>query len=1669
MSSLKTHAVVATDLRQPPQSTIAFLASHRPWSRKRRSFLVIRSSSKHHFLPQLNLLTPALAFTTALDLFHKFNSTFHQIGDWTLITSPTPFNRFIKLRCASLQLKELNEKLIEEDGRVVSIDTGRIPQIRVNLGKQVLYQRICVNTDDGGVVSLDWPADLELSLEYGLDTTVLIVPGTTEGSMDENVRSFVSECLTRGCFPIVMNPRGCAHSPLTTPRLFTAADSDDICTTVQFIKRARPWTTFMAVGFGYGANMLTKYLAEAGEETPLTAAMCLDIPFDLEVASDHLYFDQNLTSGLIDMLQSNKELFLGRSKGFDVEKALQAKSLKDFEEAISMVSYGFDSIEQFYASSSVGNAVGDVKIPLLFIQNNAMPSFSILHSLIAENPFTSLLICSFQSDNKRTIRTFDVPWCQHLLVEWLTFVELGLLKGRHPLLEDNDVTISPTKQMASHASSRINNLLNLHQLDGNISHPWKKMLKRSDEYANSSSGFDLQMSKAIYKDTTNGMVTRTNLVDLKERDMDSERGEVVQATEVVMNMLDVTMPEALSEEQKLKVLTAVGQGETLMNALQDAVPEEVRGKLISSVTAILENQKKNFNELSRVPGTSAINMKKQERSKGISSVEEDMNASKLNASLPEEATNNHPYSKNDTSKPTEAHTLGNSDDDNQLRTLGNSDDDNQLQSTNNQGGELSHSGNASSHDQLGSDDFPKENAAQLHDSASSVTPDISKKMDRSEDHVRDQINQGLEGGTNVEKDNQHKDASEYSTDISTPPRTEKTPISSTDVAKEVGENQKKEESSAQPFPSSHSPSFSVSQALDALTGLDDSTQAAVNSVFSVIEDVITQLEEKRDNGSAVDNDNTSIDSDSQSAATPPSQKEGDEKSSMTTEHKEVGNGTEVDNDNNTSIDSDSKSAATPLSQKGGDEKSSMTTEHKEVGNHQQTMSISTERKNEANKNPDDVQHSITKLPYRNSLYDHYVQSHLYSMRKNEKLLQPDAATALYLDYVPEEGQWKLLEQSGDRTSYVGDIPSDVQCDNDIIEPTYVILDAEGEWDSVGEPKKIYQPKEILETGNVRPVQLLQFVKANILKSLEPEVSRRMQATDMTKIALVLKEELENVANTISLAVVHDKQHAISCDGENLVGLGNLHDDHLLDAISSAVQGTRYMKEVIPVGIVVGSSLASLRKIMNTNTADSVESSVTDQISVSERGCLLKSDRMTDDEIHLDEINQNNLCSEDEEKNVSSSLSSDTVMVGAVTAALGASALLIHKQNSCSDGLESSTTSCTSLNQKENDVNSQGLGKLEEETSKSDENIITSLAEKAMLVAGPVVPTKEDGGVDQERLVSLLADLGQKGGILKLVGKVALLWGGIRGAMSLTGKLISFLRLAERSLFQRIVGFVFMVLVLWTPVVIPLLPTLVQNWAAHNSSKYAELACIIGLYSSIMILVVLWGKKIRGYEDPLERYGLELTSARQIQHFACGLIGGLMFVLLIQYTHMLLGFVSISWPTLPSSTDAVTLLKLFGKVLRFVGQGLVTAIAVALVEELLFRSWLSEEIAVDLGYHQGIILSGLAFSLSQWSLKAIPGVWLLSVGLAGVKQRCQGKLSLPIGLRAGIMATSFFLKEGGFLIYQQHNNTTYPLWVSGSGDHFQPFNSIVGLAVAFLWATILYPRNSQNTLKEKIKE
>lgn len=95
-------------------------------------------------------------------------------------------------------------------------------------------------------------------------------------------------------------------------RIFSAADSDDVRLLAQYVAKRRPWATIMAIGWGFGANMLAKYLGEEANATPLTAAVCIDNPFSLDKdihsapPSRWSSLDRALTKGLIQILDNNK-------------------------------------------------------------------------------------------------------------------------------------------------------------------------------------------------------------------------------------------------------------------------------------------------------------------------------------------------------------------------------------------------------------------------------------------------------------------------------------------------------------------------------------------------------------------------------------------------------------------------------------------------------------------------------------------------------------------------------------------------------------------------------------------------------------------------------------------------------------------------------------------------------------------------------------------------------------------------------------------------------------------------------------------------------------------------------------------------------------------------------------------------------------------------------------------------------------------------------------------------------------------------------------------------------------------------------------------------------------------------------------------------------------------
>ncbi|VFQ92556.1 unnamed protein product [Cuscuta campestris] len=1557
-------------------------------------------------------------------------------------------------------METVKERLVKEGSHFVRVTSGRI-QVWMSddekFDEKLVYQRLCISMEDGGVVSLDWPANLDLEEERGLDTTCLIVPGTAKGSMDEDVRGLVCDCLKRGFFPVVMNPRGCAGSPLTTARLFTAADSDDISTTIEFIKKIRPWSMFMGIGWGYSANMLTKYLAEAGEETPLMAATCIDNPFDLEVATRASpYLDQKLTPGLVHILQSNKELFQGRTKGFNVEKALLSTSIRDFEREISMVSYGFNSLEDFYVKSSTRDVIGRVKIPLLFIQNNdrSVPLFSVPQSSIAQNPFTSQLLCNEFPFTESVRGRSTISWCQNLAMEWIAAVELALLKGRHPLLQDVDVTINPSSVPAmlirsSDGNVGVKKLLSLpdsDSLNGPDLDPFKKTVEEGNTAADQNTGF------LLHEDNDTLMCGCCGEANSGEEQAISQddRGQVLQAARVIMNMLDMTMPDTFTEEQKNKVLTAVCQGETLMNALQGAVPENVRGKLASAVSEIVHNQGSNL-KLDRLLALKPIpyvaswaKSSIQERVGGDSSPETENEYShssdEVKVGYLPNGSNKHVSSADNHSSELEAEGRAS-------ENLQKSDYTYEPQSVNscsdmgkdmidlvhnNENTDLSvKTGLASGNKGNESKTAVPQKGSSLPEREAAIEKNMdSEKYEIQQDDGKNEMVLNEESSSQANEENVIDSSS---CENSAKPNTKEKATSSASLPQDQVmekmdvDNIKREEKCMQTKSNesiSDSPVPSASQALDALTEIDDSTQMAVNSVFHVLEDMITRLEEgKHDENKMRNLDNNRESEDVEEKYRYPGMPPSDAIPSNNQSHY-------VNTTKERHMIQDESGTETKLSaEKNGGKREN-------VLNAKLCVEDSAKYLNAISQNV--PIYSIKDL-----------QGHSLHKEKNQISKSKDSRQKI-LEHAENDAN-----SDKDVTSHEGGHSQPKPKDIDI-EPSYVILD------SVKRHDKIEKSNGNVETGNAETEKSSDIIRNIIVDTLRIEVGRRLSSADMEEMETELARDVENIANVVSRGVglediLASNMQFWDCDLETV---GSLHGEHIVRAISSAAQNTTYLQRVLPVGLIVGSSLAALRKSfevsavkyygkdnemipdqINQRTNDEKGSDIVPHLNTNQKYELESSGLKADTRVYSEALSQSKTDCRDDSGN-----SSKSIMVGAVTAALGASALIVRHQGD-EIGISSH---CNEKEDPNKDIPTL------DDVDKPQDNIVTSLAEKAMSIASPVVPTK-DGEVDQERLVAMLAELGQRGGLFRFIGKFALLWGGLRGAMSLTDKLLSFLHIAERPLFQRIFAFMCMVLVLWSPVAVPLLPTLVCCWTTHSPSKTAELVCIVGLYISVMLLVTIWGKRIRGYRNPLERYGLDLTSLSQAQDFIKGLVGGVILVLLYYSVNSLVGSVHFHMPITfpPSSSAALASLKIFRQMVLLAFQGLTTATGVAMIEELIFRSWLPDEIASDLGHNQGIIISGLAFSVFQRSAWAVPGLWMLSLALSGLRKRKKGSLSLPIGVRAGILASNNFLRMEGFLV----PGSKSPPWLTGPSS-FQPFSGATGLAIALLLAVLVYPRDTK---------
>lgn len=108
---------------------------------------------------------------------------------------------------------------------------------------------------DGGEVALDW-------LETGCADdapVVIILPGLTGESQAEYIKCLVAEANLKGIKSCVFNNRGLGGISLKTPRLYCAANCEDLSEVVNHVHKRYPDVKKGATGISMGGLILGKF------------------------------------------------------------------------------------------------------------------------------------------------------------------------------------------------------------------------------------------------------------------------------------------------------------------------------------------------------------------------------------------------------------------------------------------------------------------------------------------------------------------------------------------------------------------------------------------------------------------------------------------------------------------------------------------------------------------------------------------------------------------------------------------------------------------------------------------------------------------------------------------------------------------------------------------------------------------------------------------------------------------------------------------------------------------------------------------------------------------------------------------------------------------------------------------------------------------------------------------------------------------------------------------------------------------------------------------------------------------------------------------------------------------------------------------------------------------
>ena len=217
---------------------------------------------------------------------------------------------------------------------------------------------------DGDFVDLCWSGP-----ETG--PLVILLHGLQGSIMSPYVIGMMRTLAASGIRGVLMHFRGCSGHPNRLARGYHSGETGDFGTLISVIREREPDTPLAAIGYSLGGNVLLKYLGEAGEDTPLSAATAVSVPLVLRTASDRLgqgfsrLYNRYLLRALL--VGAKKKAPQLAEAGLDVDAILRCQSIREFDDRLTAPLHGFSDAIDYYTRCSSRGFLHRITIPTLIL------------------------------------------------------------------------------------------------------------------------------------------------------------------------------------------------------------------------------------------------------------------------------------------------------------------------------------------------------------------------------------------------------------------------------------------------------------------------------------------------------------------------------------------------------------------------------------------------------------------------------------------------------------------------------------------------------------------------------------------------------------------------------------------------------------------------------------------------------------------------------------------------------------------------------------------------------------------------------------------------------------------------------------------------------------------------------------------------------------------------------------------------------------------------------------------------------------------------------------------------------------------------------------------------------------------------------------------------------